>query len=116
MTFNVSIDFLSFSTEPAKTPEFAVRLQFFNLLTLLVPICAVSLKHSGGSYSILSLWLYPPTKRFSETHVFNPDSLLRLTETISESLSEHLKDFLESAVFIDNQTLTPRSLYSTLED
>lgn len=63
------------------------------------------------AYSIISLWLYPPKLKEGEEEIFPPDSLLRLTERIREILSGFLQDIVDSAVFIENKTLSTRNIY-----
>lgn len=63
------------------------------------------------SYSIISLWLYPLKQKEGGEEIFTPDSLLRLTESIREMLSEFLQDIVDSAVFIENKTLSTRNIY-----
>ena len=66
-----------------------------------------------SSYSIVSLWLYPPKSKEREEEIFPPDSILRLTESIREMISEFLQDIVDSAVFIENRFLSTRNIYET---
>lgn len=79
-------------------------------LTKLVPVCAVSYKRMPA-YSIVSLWLHPPKQKECDDEIFPPDSLLRLTESIREIISGFLQDIVDSAVFIENKTLSTRNIY-----
>lgn len=67
------------------------------------------------AYSIISLWLYPPKQRECDEYIFPSDSILRLTESIRENLSGFLQDIIDSAVFIENKTLSTRNIYEKKE-